>query len=164
MAYQWNDAVAPPVSNCERVPAERHPGLFAPYGYEGDIVVGGMVLCERPKAEVDAFHAETARKAEKNVTDWIQRQSDNGIAGHVSVVSDGEIATTEIGPTPITRRTKIPPDLLPYIVEIFNERDRLMEFTVGSEIGTPGWYSDRAKFTELAIEKVRARLQKDPVT
>src|SRR5882762_8474649 len=84
VVYQWSDAVAPPVSNWERVPAERHPGLFAPYGYEGDIVVGGMVLCERPKAEVDAFHAEAARKAEKNVTDWIEKQSDNGIAGHVS--------------------------------------------------------------------------------
>jgi hypothetical protein len=31
------------------VPAERHPGRFLPAGYTGSIIIGGMILMERPE-------------------------------------------------------------------------------------------------------------------
>jgi hypothetical protein len=61
--YQWNTVSV--VGNAEvarrhaltmygqgwrPVPAKRHPGLFTPHGYDGDIVVEGLRLEERPEA------------------------------------------------------------------------------------------------------------------
>lgn len=63
MTYQWNEIrkSEPKVKYPEGwtpVSAERHPGLFAPFGYVGNIEVGGMVLCEKPRTQVEAAHAE----------------------------------------------------------------------------------------------------------
>lgn len=45
------------------VPAERHPGLFMPYGTTGQIVRGGVRLEERPKYLSDEARAEQVMAA-----------------------------------------------------------------------------------------------------
>lgn len=82
MDYQWvTDTVAgqpaPQVrmsyeaNAWEPVPATRHPGMFMPKGYEGEINVGGLVLMERPMEltmearEEEYVAARGARAAEE---------------------------------------------------------------------------------------------------
>lgn len=73
MSYQWIERATLTGSRWQPVPASRHDGLFAPVGYAGDIEVGGMVLVEMPKAQVDEAHAAHIAKAHKNVDDWIEK-------------------------------------------------------------------------------------------
>jgi hypothetical protein len=51
------------------VPADRHPGRYTPVGTKGNIVRGGMVLMERPKALCDEARAEMVAKARKQMSD-----------------------------------------------------------------------------------------------
>lgn len=178
MSYQWGFN---PDKAWKPVPASRHPGMFAPYGYSGHIEVGGLCLMERPKAEVDAFHAEAHRKARQNVTDWHDRVAAQGFIGGVTVLQEGSAGRSadirEIGEKTLESVTKIPRDLTPYIAEIFAERDRLW-----SNSGT--WWGDfsspeykhylqvemmhtdwtrgqlmNAVLTPIAIENIRKKLE-----
>ena len=91
MAYQWNDN--PKAEGWKCVPATRHPGLFAPYGYSDDIKVNDLWLMERPKAEVEAFHANAHTKARQNIDNWFQRQAQGGFTGSVTVLTEGSRGT-----------------------------------------------------------------------
>lgn len=159
MAYQWNNKGAQ-VGNWTPVPAQRHPGLFAPYGYEGDIDTRWVVLCERPKSYVDAANDERIASAEKNVTDWMERQGVAGLMGSVRVGTDERAKPSQVGETQPSHLTKVPSELMPHISEIFAERDTILPTVYEGFVET----ERRRLATEQAIEKVRARLQKDPVT
>lgn len=75
-AYQWN--VVSVVGNADvvrrhsltmygqgwrPVPAKRHPGMFTPHGFDGDIVVEGQRLEERPTALSDEAREQDYAKA-----------------------------------------------------------------------------------------------------
>lgn len=51
------------------VPAERHSGRFMPVGHRGNIVRGGQVLMERPKALTEEANAEMVEKARRQMMD-----------------------------------------------------------------------------------------------
>lgn len=172
-AYQWNAKTifgspaehwAP--DGWTPVPAERHPGWFAPIGYRGIIEFGGAVLMERPLGDVRAFHKENARIARQmaNETEdaWAKR-SGVKFFGHTKVGHDESSATVrQIGEG--FAATKPPSDVAPYILEVFNERDRIMQAeSPPQDMTDEAW---RAHVTERAIENVRAEIakQKDPVT
>ena len=179
MAYEWH--VNPKVKGWECVPASRHPGLFAPYGYEDVITAHGLYLVERPKAEVDAFHDDAHAKAHAHVDNWFQRQAASGFTGGVTVLSEGsggECARTsdirEIGDKTIEDATPIPRELMPYINFIFQERDVLWsqsekwwdkttpEYQRYTEIAErhPQWTRGQimnAVLTPIAIENIRKR-------
>lgn len=177
MAYQWEDG---PRVGWKFVPASRHPGLFMPYGHVGDIEVNGLWLSERPKAEVDAFHDETRRKARQNVADWYDRAGAQGFTGGVTVLTDGSGGRSsdirEIGLKTIEDATKIPMELMPYVSKIFAERDRLWA-DAGEWWGKltpenlcyaklsglhPEWTRGQlmnAVLTPIAIENIRKRLE-----
>lgn len=123
-AYQWMHLVhdkAWIMNGWAAVSASRHDGYFMPAGFVGDIEVNGLGLFEKPKFEVEADKAAQTAAAHKQVDDWKERWG--GQFSGETVVS-GE--RTEIGPTKtIEDTTKIPRDMVPYIAQIFEERDRL---------------------------------------
>lgn len=51
----------------EPVPASRHPGLFTPRGYEGEIEYDGLVLMEKPEELCRQTEAREYRKAREQV-------------------------------------------------------------------------------------------------
>jgi hypothetical protein len=51
----------------EPVPASRHPGLFTPKGYEGEIEYDGLVLMEKPEELCRQTEAREYRKARQQV-------------------------------------------------------------------------------------------------
>src|SRR6266705_5783828 len=51
----------------EPVPASRHPGLFTPKGYQGDIEYDGLVLMEKPEELCRQTEAREFRKAREQV-------------------------------------------------------------------------------------------------
>jgi len=51
----------------EPVPASRHPGLFTPKGYEGDIEYDGLILMEKPEELCRQTEAREFRKAREQV-------------------------------------------------------------------------------------------------
>jgi len=51
----------------EPVPATRHPGLFTPKGYEGDIEYDGLILMEKPEELCRQTEAREFRKAREQV-------------------------------------------------------------------------------------------------
>lgn len=72
--YQWNtcEVFSQPMpqriafwqkQGWRPVPAERHPGRWTPIGASGDIVVDGVMLCERPKAWCDRAREHEHKKA-----------------------------------------------------------------------------------------------------
>lgn len=128
MAYQWN--ADRETKGWKNVPASRHPGLFTPYCVSGDIEVGGLWLMERPKAEVDAFHAASHAKARKNVDDWYARTGSAGFTGGVTVLTEGssgrEAEVAQIGGGE-SSRTKIPMDLFDHLPALLAERDKILE-------------------------------------
>jgi len=158
------------------VPASRHDGYFMPAGFIGDIEVNGLGLFEKPKFEVDAEHAANAVKAKQMVDDW---------AKNTGALFDGEFKIgnerTEIGATKtIEDTTKIPRELMPYIAQIFEERDRLAnDFTYKedrSEVeqierdymkamsenpSTPRWPTLHAIVLPVAIENIRKRIAEE---
>jgi len=124
MAQQWCDA--PEVEKFKAtgwavVPAERYPGLFAPYPYVGEVKIGNLVLMECPAHKVGSAKAAQVAAAHKQVDDWKAKWGGE-FSGEVKV--GGE--RTEIGATKtIENTTAIPRDMVPYIAQIFEERDRI---------------------------------------
>lgn len=160
MAYQWmpnHDVQKHAENGWAVVPAERHDGYFAPTGYVGDAVVGGMTLMERPKADVEAAHAGRIAKAHKNVEDWTKRVQADGFIGNVNVAGGGEVKETTIGGGIETRATKLPDDMWPHVEAVFSERDRLRSEAKGEN-------ADMAEITKVAIANVRARLSAEKET
>ena len=51
----------------EPVPASRHPGLFTPKGYEGDIEYDGLILMEKPEELCRQTEAREFQKARQQV-------------------------------------------------------------------------------------------------
>src|SRR5258706_4236597 len=49
------------------VPASRHPGLFTPKGYEGDIEYDGLILMEKPEELCRQTEAREFQKARQQV-------------------------------------------------------------------------------------------------
>lgn len=129
-----------------RVPASRHDGYFMPAGFVGDIEVNGLGLFEKPKFEVDADKAAQTAAAHKMVDDWKERWG--GQFSGETVIS-GE--RTEIGDTKtIEDTTKIPRDMVPYIAQIFEERDRLAK--VSAEVFDNGGTDE---FIPKFVEAIR---------
>ncbi len=126
------------------VPNSRHEGLFMPFGTSGAIEVNGLGLFEKPKFEVDADRASQVAAAHKQVDDWKAKWGGQ-FAGEVTVGQQTELGkldtvqTTKIGSTKtIEDTTAIPRDMVPYIAQIFEERDLLAkEFTQDSEGAGP---------------------------
>jgi hypothetical protein len=162
MTYAWRDD--PQNTNWKCVPASHHPGLFAPYGYTGDIEVNGLWLMERPKAEVDAFHADTHAKARQNVDDWFQRQAASGFTGGVTVLEESSggphsAEVADIGAQSVSL-TKIPHDLFGHLPELMAERDRLIDAERDGDWQNKPPISATLKDNCLkqAIENIRTRL------
>lgn len=128
------------------VPASRHDGHFMPAGFVGDIEVNGLGLFEKPKFEVEADKAKQTAAAHKQVDDWKERWG--GQFSGETVIS-GE--RTEIGETKtIEDTTKIPRDMVPYIAQIFEERDRLAK--VSAEVFDNGGTDE---FIPKFVEAIR---------
>jgi hypothetical protein len=160
MVYEWKVDWRT-ANGWQCVPASRHPGLFAPYGYADNIEVGGLWLMERPKAEVDAFHAEARAKAQKNVDDWFDRQGAAGFTGGVTVLTEGsngrDVSVTEIGDGS-PRQTKIPRELYDHLPALMAERDRLMDAAVQASIAPKVDWALKDTCLKQAIENLTARL------
>ena len=142
MAQQWSDELK---DGWTAVLAERHPGLYAPYSYAGDVKIGGLMLLECPKHKVDAARSAQVDAAHKLVTDW-QDKYGGQFSGTVTVGTQtklGEldtVETMEVGSKTIEDTTKIPHDMVPYIAAIFDERDYLAKlYTDDRESGEPEW-------------------------
>ncbi len=136
------------------VPASRHDGYFMPAGHVGDIEVNGLGLFEKPKFEVDAERAEQTAQAKKMVDDWGKKNSAL-FDGHVLVGTDRvEIGTTKT----FEDATKIPRELTPYIAQIFEERDRLINVDDWNEL-SPAEAKSMAILQ--AIETIRKRITEE---
>lgn len=123
-AYQWMHLVHDQAwikNGWAAVPSSRHDGYFMPAGFVGDIEVNGLGLFEKPKFEVERDQAVQTAAAHKQTDDWKERW---GSQFSGETVVGGE--RTEIGATKTIEDTaKIPRDMVPYIAQIFEERDRL---------------------------------------
>lgn len=124
-AYQWMHLVHDKFhyghGGWAAVSASRHDGYFMPAGFVGDIEVNGLGLFEKPKFEVEQERTMSAAAAHKAVDDWGGKW---GSQFSGETVVSGE--RTEIGETKtIEDTTKIPRDMVPYIAQIFEERDAL---------------------------------------
>lgn len=190
-AYQWWHLIhdkfhferpkgATNLSGWAPVPANRHDGYFMPAGFVGDIEVNGLGLFEKSKFEVDAERKEQINAAYKQTDDWMKKWGGE-FSGEVKV--GGE--RTEIGDTKtIENTTAIPRDMVPYIAQIFAERDRLAtiagtainEGLRPAEVGDilceyharmalcpdrPKWPELNASALPKAIENVRKRITEE---
>lgn len=171
MAYQWcatkaidgarSTAHFYGATGWSPVSASRHDGIFAPAGYQGDIEFGGLILMEKPKAEVDAELAANAAKAHKQVGDWAKRNAADGFSGTVRVQDQtaeaiGEEKTIVIDCDAGPRDMPIPRELTPYILEILKERDvQLKHHRPTSDPSTPmrEVYSEEAKARANALQR-----------
>jgi len=115
------------------VPASRHDGYFMPFGHKGDIEVGGLGLFEKSKYEVDQELAANVVAAQKQVGDWAEKTGAE-FSGHfnmsgieVGVGDPKERARLFPETKTIETTVKIPKDMVPYMAQIFAERDRLKE-------------------------------------
>lgn len=130
-AYQWvsreHDLAYYKSFHWREVPAERHPGVFAPWGYVGECAIGDLILVEKPKSEVEAAHAANHAKAHKNVDDWSKGASEGGFTGGMNVWTDGDKTAmrTEIEHDGVSQ-TELPVEMLPHLKAILKERDRLV--------------------------------------
>lgn len=158
------------------VPANRHDGYFMPAGFVGDIEVNGLGLFEKSKFEVDQDKAAQVAAAHKQVDDWKAKWG-GAFSGEVSVGGN----RTEIGATKtIESTTAIPRDMVPYIAQIFEERDRLAQGHIEalkSKTGTlycqefadwmedhpndPQWPVLHAMLLPKAIENIRQRITEE---
>lgn len=138
--YQWWHLVHDKVhfvGKWTAVDASRHDGYFMPAGHVGNIEVQGMGLFERSKSAVDAYHTDTAAKAHKQVEDWTTKAQAAGLSGGFSMngitteVGDDENVKDQVTKT-INTRVKLPAEMMPYMSEIFAERDRLYEALIAA--------------------------------
>lgn len=132
------------------VPASRHDGYFMPAGFVGDIEVNGLGLFEKAKFEVDAERAGNVAAAQKQVDDW-QEKWGGQFSGEFSVgdsvtsmrdMSNPEMEiTTVVGDTKtVENTTAIPKDMVPYIAQIFEERDYLTNLYATDTVSeSPVW-------------------------
>jgi hypothetical protein len=170
-AYQWvsreHDLKHYEGLAWSRVPAERHPGVFAPWGYVGDVVIGDLILLEKPKAEVEAEHAKNHAKAHQNVADWYKGVASQGFTGGATVVKGDAVTHTEIKQDGVTS-TELPPDMLPHLSAILKERDRLVaeehkaylaqQDSVAPPAETFDLLACRVRCMQQAIANIRARI------
>lgn len=186
MAQQWSDGLK---DGWTAVPAERHPGLYAPYSYAGHVKIGGLMLLECPKHKVDAAKSAQVDAAHKLVTDW-QDKYGGQFSGTVTVGTQTELGkmdkveTMEVGAKIIEDTTQIPRDMVPYISQIFAERDRLQllarnaidDNVRGEETGAiqdeyyarmelvpdqPKWPALNGAILPVAINNVRKRITEE---
>lgn len=124
MAYQW--CPKENLRDWQPIIASRYDGIYAPVGYEGPIEYDGLVLCEKLFVTVAGSLAGNSAAAAKNVSDWVERTGGE-FTGAVKVgTSEDDAKTTQIGDALSTvNETKIPKELVPYILEILRERDRM---------------------------------------
>lgn len=120
------------------VPASRHDGMFMPFGTSGAIEVNGLGLFEKSKFEIDADRAQQIDAAHKLVDGWKEKWGGQ-FSGDVSI--GGE--RTPVGETKsIENTTAIPRDMVPYIAQIFIERDYLGKcYADDCKSGEPAWSS-----------------------
>ena len=181
MAQQWSDELK---DGWTAVPAERHPGLYAPYSYAGDVKIGGLMLLECPKHKVDAARSAQVDAAHKLVTDW-QDKYGGQFSGTVTVGTQTELgkldssSTIEVGATKsVESVTAIPREMTPYIGQIFEERDRLgqcyakgeeetswaiaaMETHMLENPDAPRWPTLNAILLPQAIQNIRKRITEE---
>jgi hypothetical protein len=193
-SYQWMHLVQDKIwieNGWAAVPANRHNGYFMPAGHIGDIEVNGLGLFEKPKFEVDTERAKQVAAAEKLVTDW-QDKWGSQFSGSLTVGTQTKLGgldsvkTTEIGGAKsIEDTTKIPRDMVPYIGQIFEERDYLggqyadeaasavpewstlllsdiaskMDAALKDNPTAPAWPTLNAIILPYAIENVRKRIK-----
>lgn len=170
MAYQWCDKQNLDQwlkNGWKHVPASRHRGIYAPWGYSDDIEVSGLFLMEKSQVEVDAFHKASHDKAQQNVDDWYARQGAAGFTGGVTVLGEGSAGQSaevaDIGGGESSSRTKIPPDLFEHLPALMRERDRLVDIKLaaiadqGANVGNMAVL--RAACLTQAIENIRSKLK-----
>jgi hypothetical protein len=134
-AYQWWHLVQDKMhftgSNWAPVPASRHDGYFMPFGTVGSIEVGGLGLFEKSKHEVDAAKAAQVKAAHMQVSDWAAQAAKDGISGSVSFggigmeVGEGEKVFKNTAAKTIETMIRVPKDIIPHMMAVFEERDRL---------------------------------------
>jgi len=76
------------------VPSTRHPGFKTPMGFDGPIILDGLILMERPKSLNDE-EREAARKAARQAVSNSKRQHGLGIGdqeGRVELVKRKDIS------------------------------------------------------------------------
>ncbi len=193
-SYQWfTDGEHP--KGWKAVAYQDHPGWFAPPDKQGLVVVKGNRLFRKLKAEVEEFHRQNKRKAEKLVEDWAEKNG--AFFGGASILrTDGEEAVrtvvtagkgvetrVETFEHPSTKTVElvshIPKDMIPYIEEVFIERDRIRDqmvrpdhtldpahvltdafyAAIDQDKGAPWWPTLNAIILPLAIETVRGILR-----
>lgn len=144
-SYQWFPDGEHP-KGWKGVAYQAHPGWFAPPDKEGLVVVQGMRLFRKLKTEVEEFHRQNQRKAEKLVEDWadkfgmftggatvLQGHGEEVIRTDV-VAGKGAKVKVETYERPKTGTVElvshIPKDMIPHVEAIFEERDRLISEVV----------------------------------
>ena len=144
-AYQWfSDGEYP--KGWKAVAYQDHPGWFAPPDKEGLVLVRGNRLFRKLKREVEEFHRQNKRKAEKLVEDWADRfgmftggatvlQTDGEEVIRTDIVAGKGVETkVETFERPATKTvelvSKLPQDMLEHIDEVFAERDRIRDMIV----------------------------------
>jgi hypothetical protein len=142
-----------------KVGCEDYPGLFAPFGYVGLVEIGTLALVECPQHRVDRAKQAQVTAAEKLVTDW-QDKYGGQFSGSVTVAGQTELGkldsvkTTKIGATKtIENTTAIPKDMVPYIAQIFAERDYL------SNLYASDCTSDNPEWSTLTISEIAAEME-----
>lgn len=187
-SYQWvsraHDLTFYLSTGWNAVPSTRHPGVFAPWGYDGECALGDLILVEKSKSEVEASHAKNHAKAHQNVADWYERVGAGGFTGSVTVAHEDlggrqELTRTEINPEGATH-TELPPELLPHLKYILKERDRLVaeehhvylktqqQIAEGEIAGSEDdaqpfdLLACRVRCMAQAIENIRAKLKAEP--
>jgi hypothetical protein len=168
------------------VPASRHDGYFMPFGHKGDIEVGGLGLFEKSKLEVDQELAANTVAAHKQVADWVDKTGAE-FSGSVNI-GGAEMAVGEqnrdVYATSKTKTlettVKIPKDMVPYMAQIFAERDRLkgeillpdrnlkpgviadkFYTAIDHNPEAPWWPTLHAILLPIAIENVRKQLTEE---
>jgi hypothetical protein len=137
MTYQWNTEPGPIAGDAgtwRSVQHSRHPGVFAPWGTNGNIEVGGLYLCERPEEIARRANEQATTKAKQQIDDWAARAGAVGLVGEVKVGGEvraavgGEFEKGQIfrnDTKTIETTVGVPGDMFPYMNEVFRERDRL---------------------------------------
>lgn len=188
-SYQWWHLVHDRFhfsSGWAPVPASRHDGLFMPAGHVGDIEVNGLGLFEKSKVEVDQEKAAQIEAAKAPLKQWGDALQDSGFTGGARVVDQGGNETTFGDPDTFKRddakaietTVGVPADLLPHMVELFKERDRLeatvvkrdrslkpgdiatkFYAAVEADPAAPWWPTLRAILLPIAVQNVRKTLR-----
>lgn len=178
MSYQWGTSRALKSGAWYAVPAERHPGWLAPWGYTGEVTISELTLMEMASNLAEEKHKANQAKAQQNVDDWYAKVAAGGFTENVTVLSEGKDGPKSADPVDIPPMkpvlttlvlAKIPPDMLDHLPAIFKERDRLlnlyrraiqsMDEDLSDVIVTP---EAKAGYTREAIETVRTRLKEAP--